>query len=272
MGGGVTLVTDTNASGNPDELPFDVQGNYFNLVSGAAVLVVGEGNADGRIGGDTPANPSGPGTVNQGNTIKQAGSLNGCAEDAIRLDDDGNFHAGLAPVTTWRILVKNNVIDAHNGVDSGGGDLCSGASGDQGITVFVRDSAGTFHGTFTSNTVADPLNQGMRVFVADRDAADGVSNGPNVFLTVNNNSFANVGAAEGISMSVDDQADLCANVTGNTVDGNIFLERRVATTTFLVPQASTAAISAANGGAPVTLGAQPLTFNTNCNVALPTNP
>lgn len=41
------MITDTNTSGNPAELKFDVQGNYFNLISSIGVNVVGEGNAEG---------------------------------------------------------------------------------------------------------------------------------------------------------------------------------------------------------------------------------
>jgi hypothetical protein len=168
--------------------------------------------------------------------------------------------------------VKNNIIDAHNDVDTAG-DICPGRSGDQGIVVFVRDGAGAFHGTITTNSVRDNMGVGMRVFVADRDANDGVSNGPNAFLTVSSNSFTNVGDVNGISMSVDDQADLCANVTGNALTGKgIFLERRVATSVFQVPQMNTGQITGQNSGAPVTLGTEPLAFNTTCNVSLPTNP
>jgi hypothetical protein len=79
-----------------------------------------------------------------------------------------------------------------------------------------------------------------------------------------------------ISMSVDDLADVCANVSSNSgtslnAGTNIFLERRVAGTTFSVPQASTAAISAANNNVGVTLGAQPLAFNSACSPTLPGN-
>jgi hypothetical protein len=255
-----------------------VQGNTFNLISGIGVNVIGEGNAEGRIGGDTAANQSGPVGANQGNTFKQAGSLNGCAEDAIRIDDYGNFKFGQAPVTTWTVSVRNNFTDAHNGVDVGAGDLCTGGSGDQGIVFFVRDSAGTLNGTVQNNIVQETFAQGMRVFVADRDPADGVSNGPNTFLSVTGNSFSTIGGAEAISMSVDDLADLWTNISGNTgngpggsPEGNIFLDRCVTTTTFGVTQASTAAISTANSGAPVTLGPVALNFNTPCNPPLPGN-
>ena len=79
-------------------------------------------------------------------------------------------------------------------------------------------------------------------------------------------------------MSVDDLADLCTNISGNAGNGpggspevNIFFDRRVTTTTFGVTQASTAAISTANNGAPVTLGPVALNFNTPCNPPLPGN-
>lgn len=47
--------------------------------------------------------------------------MNGCAEDAIRIVDYGDFKFGQAPVTTWTVSVRNNFIDAHNGVDVGAG-------------------------------------------------------------------------------------------------------------------------------------------------------
>lgn len=278
VGGGVVLIVDTTPAGNPAELTFDIQGNYFNLISGIPVNVVGLGNAMGRIGGDTAANQSGPGTAGQGNAIKQSGSsFNGCAEDAIRLDNDGNFNPTQSTVnTTWTVLIKNNFIDAHNGVDIAVNDGCTNASGDQGIVIFNRDHPGTLNVTVDSNILTDMLGEGLRAFVADREGA--VTEGPNSFFKIVNNSFSNITNARAISISSDDLADVCADVAGNTKsgggapDGEIFLDRRVATAIFNVPQASVAAISAANNGAPVTTGPVALTFNQACTPALPTNP
>lgn len=273
IGGGITIIPDQGVL-----VTFDIQGNYFNNIADDAIVIVGEGDAEGRIGGDIAANQVGPGGANQGNTIKQSGSQNGCAGDGIRLDFDGTFNAVYNGNDTWEVLIKQNYIDQHNGVDVGG-DLCPGFSGDQGIVIFNRDHVGNLHITVDSNTVIDSLNQGLRSFTADRDGATtgNPDNGPNTFHSITNNSFTNINGVEAISISVDDLSDTCANITGNTKsgggapDGTIFLDRRVAGTTFTVPQASTAAISAANNGATVTLGPQPLTFNTACNPTLPTN-
>ena len=277
VGGGVVLIVDTTPAGNPAEMTFDVQGNYFNLISGIPVNVVGLGNATGRIGGDTAANQSGPGGAGQGNTMKQSGSSNGCAEDAIRLDDDGNFNPTQSTVnTTWTILVKNNFIDGHDGVDIGG-DLCPGKSGDQGVVIFNRDHPGTLNVTVENNTISEMSGEGLRSFTADRDGA--VTVGPVTALRVANNSFNTIGNPNAISVTSDDQTTVCANITGNTgngpggsPEGNIFIDRRVATSQFNVPQASTAAISAANNGAPVS-PASPVapTFNQACTPATPTN-
>jgi hypothetical protein len=276
VGGGITLIVDTSVAGAPATLTFDIQGNYFNLIPDDASVIVGEGNLQGRIGGDVAANQSGPGGANQGNTIKQLGSSNGCAGDGIRLDDDGNFNATRQPSgTSWKVLVLNNYIDQHNGVDVGG-DLCAGTSGDQGIVIFNRDHTGTLEVAIENNIVIDSLNQGMRMFVADREGA--VTNGPNTVVRIANNSFTNITGTEAISISSDDEADVCAHIMGNTKtggggpDGTIFLDRRVATAVFNVPQASTAAIAADNNGASVTLGLQPRTFGVTCNPTLPTHP
>jgi hypothetical protein len=64
VGGGITLIVDTNAAGAPATLTFDIQGNYFNLIPDDAIVIVGEGNLQGRIGGDVAANQSGPGGAN----------------------------------------------------------------------------------------------------------------------------------------------------------------------------------------------------------------
>jgi len=268
IGGGITIIPDQGVL-----VTFDIQGNYFNNIADDAIVIVGEGDAEGRIGGDIAANQVGPGGANQGNTIRQSGSQNGCAGDGIRLDFDGTFNAVYNGTDTWEVLIKQNYIDQHNGVDVGG-DLCAGASGDQGIVIFNRDHVGNLHVTIDGNTIIDSLNQGIRSFTADRDGA--VTNGPNTFHSIINNTFTNLGFPDVISITVDDQSDVCANVNANGGSGltaarNIFLDRRVATSIFTVPQASTAAISAANNGATVVLGPQPLTFNTACNPTLPTN-
>jgi hypothetical protein len=173
------------------------------------------------------------------------------------------------------VLIKSNFIDQHNGADTSG-DLCPDMNGDQGMVIFICDHPGMFNVTADSNIVIDSLDQGSRVFVADREGA--VTDGPNTFLALTNNSFSNITHPDAISMSSDDLADVCANVSGNTKsgggppDGNIFLERRVAGAGFNVPQASTVAIATDNNGSTVTTGAVPLTFNTTCNPPLPSNP
>ena len=60
VGGGVTL-----AVGSGHTMTFDIQGNYFNLIPSDAIVIVGIGNAEGRIGGDLAANQSGTGSANQ---------------------------------------------------------------------------------------------------------------------------------------------------------------------------------------------------------------
>lgn len=263
FGGGFNLIVDAGAT-----MTFDVQGNYFNDIPDDGIVLVGEGNAEGRIGGALAANQSGPGGANQGNTIRSGPGNNGFAGDGIRLDNDGTFNVPFTAPTTWKVLIKNNYIDLD---PNAGTPDC----GDQGIVIFNRDHGGTMHVAVENNTVLDALNQGLRAFIADRDGA--VTPGPYAQLRIASNSFANILGADAISISSDDQAGVCAEVTGNNngtggaPDGNIFLERRVASAAFTVPQASTAAISSANAGALVTLGASPLTFNSACNTLAPTN-
>jgi uncharacterized repeat protein (TIGR01451 family) len=272
FGGGIELIVDLGST-----MTFDIQGNFFNDIPDDAILIVGEGNAMGRIGGDLAAPAGAPGAgdhSNKGNRIQHGPGFNGFAGDGIRLDDDGTFNAGVQPTTTWTILIKNNVLDLSPAVAGTSG----GSVGDQGIVIFNRDHPGTLNATVENNTVTDTLNEGLRVFSADRDTV--VTPGPNTFVRVANNNFSNIGGVNAISMSVDDQSTMCANVTansgngpGSSPEGAIFMERRTSTSQFNVPQASEAAISAANNGAPVNsiASAFPLTFNQACTPALPTN-
>lgn len=254
--------TSTN-SGGPDNFPtqavfslniqsptlstFDFKSNNLQSVAGEGIIVVGEGNLMGRVGGDNVAD---------GNTIVIDG-----VGDAMRFDFDGLLATSDGNYI-WTILAKNNTMTLSN-------------TSDDGIQILNRDHTGTLNLTIESNTISGPVSEGIRSFDADRSGA--VQVGPFANYKFANNTFTNIGAAETIYVISDDQASVCAHITGNGGNGtgagkNFTLERRVTTATLQITQASTAALSTANNNVTVNVNVQPVTFNGACtNPPLPTN-
>lgn len=251
LGGGIELIVDQGRT-----LTFDVQGNTFTDVPDDAVLVVGEGNAQGRIGGDV---------ASQGNNIGIGPGSFGLGGDGIRLDPDGSFNTGSFGALNWAILIKNNTIDL-NGV------------GDDGIQILNRDHTGTLNLTIDNNLIRETLSEGIRVF-SDEDLGLGANN-PKLNLRIANNDFTSIDTDNNeseIELRTADTANACYHVTGNDngaggSPGTINFDE-AGTSTAQITQASTAALSAANAGATVTVSTGALSFGATCtNPTLPSNP
>ena len=94
----------------------------------------------------------------------------------------------------------------------------------------------------------------------DIDAEDAA----NVSTTINNNSFTNSNGTPGSSIALaseDAGATMCANISGNTLSGaGNTIDLNATAGVMNITQASQAALSAANGGAVVSLSIPPPTF------------
>jgi Bacterial Ig domain len=250
-------------SGGPDNFPttaviainiqsatlstFDIKDNDLLSIAGEGIVIVGEGNLMGRIGGDL---------VSDGNTIVVDG-----VGDAARVDFDGLLATTDANYT-WTILIKNNSMTLSN-------------TSDDGIQILNRDHTGTLNLTIENNTISGSVSEAIRSFDADRAAP--VQIGPFAKYKFANNTFTNIAAVETIYVISDDQANVCAHITGNSGNGtgvgkNFTLERRVPTAALQISQATVPALSAANSGVTISVNVEPVTFNGTCTTpTLPTN-
>lgn len=251
VGSGIELIVDQGRT-----LTFDVQGNTFTDVPDDAVLVVGEGNAQGRIGGDLAA---------QGNNISIGPGSFGLGGDGIRLDPDGSFNTGALGPLNWNILIKNNVINLSS-------------VGDGGIQILNRDHTGTLNLTIDNNVISNTLTEGIRSF-SDEDLGLGAGN-PKLNLRIANNDFTNtdLDANENdIELRTQDTANACYHLTGNDnggvgTPGTINFDIAGASVG-QITQASVSALQAANASATVAVSTGVLTFNGLCTTpTLPTNP
>ncbi len=223
------------------------------------MLVVGEGNAQGRIGGDL---------ASEGNNIGSASSV-ALRGDGIRLDADGSFNTGAFGPLNWNILIRNNVINLLNS---------GGTSGDDGIQILNRDHTGTLNLTIDNNVISNTLSEGIRSF-SDEDLVLGANN-PTLNLRIANNDFTSIDTDNNeneIELRTADTANACHHVTGNDngaagSPGTINVDE-AGTSTAHITQASTAALSAANAAATVTVSTGALSFGGTCtNPTLPSNP
>lgn len=245
-GGGITLKPNTIGA-SKGSMTFNIQQNILRDMHGSGVVLVGDGDMQGRIGGSS---------ASDGNTIS---NVNG---DGVRIDhdQDGGTH-------TWTLLVQNN----HLG--DGNGGILTGI-GDDGIQILNRDGRGTLNLTIEDNVIANTDSEGVRLFT-DEDLGLG-SNNPTNNIRIVDNAFTNIaaGGEQAIELRTRDTAQGCFHMTGN--DNNAggspgFISLNQGGASMLqITQASIAALSAANNGATITdLGA---IFNGTCtNPALPVN-
>jgi hypothetical protein len=108
----------------------------------------------------------------------------------------------------------------------------------------------------------------------DDDAAGGGPSGP---IAVTGNTITNIGVVDAIVIIAQDPGvDVCAHITGNNFAGagtnkNILREQSLSAV-LQIPQASVAALAAANTGATASSSGT-ITFNSSCSSPpLPDNP
>jgi hypothetical protein len=221
-----------SAEGATSQLTFDITNNSILDSSGDGIFIGHEGTIMGRITGN---------------------DVSGLAVgDALRIDTD------TTGANTVTILVDGNNFGNVAG---------STGIGDDGIQVLHRDGTKQLNLTVSNNQIANTASEGIRYF-ADDDVAGG---GPGNALRISNNSFMNIGDPNTIFVqSQDPGTEVCTHIAGNTGVTGITLQQSLSAV-LQITQASTAALSTANGGATVTpIGT--ITFNGSCiNPPLPTN-
>jgi hypothetical protein len=269
----INIVSNTVTNpGGPDDFPlnpaislisfdqntvsFDIQSNNLQQVEGDGVVIVGDGNMQGRVGGSSVA---------LGNTI--AGDAGGGVGDGVRLDMDGVFGAVINSATfTWTTLVQNNTAR----IGTVGSQLA-----DDGVQVLNRDHTGTMNLTMSNNTFVSTLSEGIRYFGGERGTP--VLGDTNGVIAGTNNLLANTSTAVGeldIVALTTDQAVACFNLNGNTRAAPPFeIDFQEADTSDIrITQASLGALGTANGAAVVTESDPSVTFNAACAPPLPINP
>jgi hypothetical protein len=175
--------------------------------------------------------------------------------DGIRIDTDATGN------DTATILIDNNNIGNVTG---------NTGIGDDGIQVLHRDGTKVLNLTVTNNQIKNTNSEGVRYFTDD----DVLGGGPGNVLRISGNQFGSNGLVDLsdsiVLISQDAGTDLCANVTGNTTVEGITLTQS-SSAVLQITQASTAALSTANGGATVTPSGT-ITFNGACTTPpQPTN-
>jgi len=216
-----------SAEGGSSTLTFDITNNDILDSSGDGIFIGHEGTIMGRI---------------TGNDV--SGMATG---DGLRIDTDTS---GSNTVT---ILVDGNNfgnVAGNTGI------------GDDGIQVLHRDGTKVLNLTITNNQIKNSNSEGIRYF-ADDDVAGG---GPGNVVRISDNQFGSNGLVDLsdsiVMISQDSGTDVCANITGNTTVEGITLQQSLSAV-LQITQASTAALSTANGGATVTTSGT-ITFNGTC--------
>jgi hypothetical protein len=216
-----------SAEGGSSTLTFDITNNDILDSSGDGIFIGHEGTIMGRV---------------TGNDI--SGMATG---DGLRIDTDTT---GSNTVT---ILVDGNNfgnVAGNTGI------------GDDGIQVLHRDGTKVLNLTITNNQIKNTASEGIRYF-ADDDVAGG---GPGNVVRISGNDFGSNGTVDTsdsiVVISQDTGTDVCTNITANTNVEGITLQQSLSAV-LQITQASTAALSTANGGATVTpIGT--ITFNGTC--------
>ncbi|MDA0244212.1 MAG: Ig-like domain-containing protein [Chloroflexi bacterium] len=231
-GGGLEVKSQNGAS-----VTFDITGNLLsNTIEGIIIATAG------TTGGDLN------GTISN-NTISMD-SVAGLG-DGVRLSLDG-FTGGAGENRTWTIAVLNNSFDLNS-------------VGDDGMQVLNRDHSGNLYLTVEGNTFRETLSEAFRYF-SDEDLGAFSPRGQVRF--VNNDLISiDVDANESEFVGItQDEANTCYHISGNDngAGGSFGAINFTITAPAVgqITQASTAALSAANGGSTIA-GATP-TFGGSC--------
>ncbi len=231
-GGGLEVKSQNGAS-----VTFDITGNLLsNTIEGIIIATAG------TTGGDLN------GTISN-NTV----SMDPVAGlgDGVRLSLDG-FTGGAGENRTWTIAVLNNSFDLNS-------------VGDDGMQVLNRDHSGNLYLTVEGNTFRETLSEAFRYF-SDEDLGAFSPRGQVRF--VNNDLISiDVDANESEFVGItQDEANTCYHISGNDngAGGSFGAINFTITAPAVgqITQASTAALSAANGGSTIA-GATP-TFGGSC--------
>jgi methionine-rich copper-binding protein CopC len=242
------------ASFDQNTVTFDIQSNNLQNVVGDGVVVLGDGNVQGRIGGGTPA---------LGNTINGDPGIG----DGVRFDMDGVFGAVVNSANfTWTVLAQQNTITI--------GSVAT-PTGDDGVQILNRDHVGTMNLTIANNGLSHTNSEGVRYFSGERGTP--VLGDTNALVAIDTNPHTNTSVGFGeldMVLRSTDQAIACFNITGNTRATAPFeIDFQEAdTSTVSITQASLAALGAANGGATVSESDPAVAFGVACSPPLPTNP
>ncbi len=199
--------------------------------------------------------PSGTATTSliiDGNTIDDLPEREAIFIDFRQFADDGN------------ITIANNSIGQNSGGAIGGGQ--------EGIEFRVRGESKTVNVLIDNNTVtANMTTASTSRGVVSVDAEDNAT----INLNLTNNTITDLGINREIEVDAEDHptSKLCANITDNALDGGagvMELDDDGAANLKLV-QVSAAAMSAANGGATVTVTGSP-NFGAVASCTMPTHP
>ena len=241
-GGGFAIVSDKGGDFN-----FDIISNNLRDISGDGVVIVAEGTVQGRI---------------DNNIISGTGLGDGIRIDTEQRDD---------PASGNNYVVTIEVINNEIGVDSPFAGI-----GDDGIQVLHRDGIKTLNLTIANNLIGNTsvanAGEGIRYF-QDAD----ISNGQGLTyanVRIANNTFSNIGTADGMVFILQDTADVDLTVTANAFLGgtkNILLSQ-ANTSVLQISQASVPLLAAANTGSTAS-SVGTITFNSPVGPPpLPSNP
>jgi hypothetical protein len=165
---------------------------------------------------------------------------------------------------------NGNVTIANNSIGQNSGGAIGGLQ--EGIEFRARGNAKTVNVLIDNNTVtANMTTSSTSRGVVSVDAEDNAT----INLNLTNNTITDLGINREIEVDAEDHptSELCANITDNALDGGagvMELDDDGAVNLKLV-QVSAAAMSAANGGATVTVVGSP-TFGAVASCTLPTHP
>ena len=239
-------------------VPFDVNSNTFNELIGDGVVVVGDGNMQGRVNtnimdGDVASVSADPNAFGIG--------------DGVRFDMDGVFGDLVNSANfVWTVLASGNTIAIGEAAD---------AEGDDGIQMLSRDHVGTFNVNLRNNNISHAFSEGVRFFAGERGSP--LLGDTTNLVEVSNNAHTNTGVGAGeldMVMRTTDTAVACFDVTANSRAATpleIDLQE-TETSVQNVVQSSSANVAASNGGATVAVSANPVTFSQSCNPPDPSNP
>jgi hypothetical protein len=240
-GGGFTVIS---AQGGGYD--FNINNNNLRNISGDGVVIVADGDVQGRIDNNV---------------------ISGTGGDGIRIDTDDRTDPLSGNNFTVTIEALNNTL---------GADATYPNIGDDGIQVLHRDGTKTLNLTIAGNTVANTsvVNTGEAIrYFQDADVSDSSAQ-PYANVRIVNNAFTNVGTADALVFILQETADIDLNVSANTftgVNNNISLTR-LGASMLQISQSSVPALASSNTNAAASsTGA--ITFNSPAPIPpVPTNP